>query len=312
MTAQDNNFHEDAEKSQALAIATKAITADQLQLSEKVGAIKATGFFKKVATVSEIKMLAEIKESKQYKGLRLYDTNGNCLQVSTWAEFCQTIGRSHQHIDEDIRNLSAFGEDFLETSQRMGVGYRDLRKLRQLPDSDREVVINDVAVNAGDKETIVELIDDLTAKHAADKAELEKQLADEKAERQATDKVIANKDKKINELSKQLAREETASPYDRATKFAQEISAVETNMLVVFGEIDKLFQAIREDAELPEILRVNQGQLLVALKAHSNEILDRYQLGDISVDDDQLDWVAEAKAAAEKGEIPKYVTSNAE
>lgn len=56
----------------------EAVSEQQVQLSEKIGALKATSFIKKLLTVSEIKLLAEIKETKQYKGLQVFGIHGNC------------------------------------------------------------------------------------------------------------------------------------------------------------------------------------------------------------------------------------------
>lgn len=182
----------------------EATNQQQIQLSEKIGALKATTFIKKLLTVSEIKLLAEIKETKQYKGLQVFDLDGKLLTVSTWAEFCDSLGKSHQHVDEEIRNLSAFGEDFLETSQRMGLGYRDLRKLRQLPAEEQQLIINGEAVKTEDKESLIDMIEEMAVKHAKEKADRDEQIKQLQADNLAKDNVLANKDKKINELDKKL------------------------------------------------------------------------------------------------------------
>jgi hypothetical protein len=52
-----------------LAQIKQSVSADQIQLSEKIGT-KSNRFFKKLVTVTEIKLIAEIKEAKQYKGLK--------------------------------------------------------------------------------------------------------------------------------------------------------------------------------------------------------------------------------------------------
>lgn len=71
---------------------------------------------------------------------------GEAVTCNTFQDFCNALGFSYEKVNQDIQNLSTFGEDFLETSQRMGVGYRDLRKLRKLPEEDRQVIINGEAV----------------------------------------------------------------------------------------------------------------------------------------------------------------------
>ncbi len=192
-----------------------AVTPLQMQLSEKIGALKATAFIKKLVTVTEIKMLAELKETKEYKGLQIFDLDRKLVTVTSWDEFCKAIGQSREHLDENIRNLSTFGEDFLETSQRMGLGYRDLRKLRKLPEDQQELIINGEAVKAEDKESLIDLIEEMSVKHAKDKASLQKKLETNESEltkrikeleseARAKDSVLATKDKKINELDARL------------------------------------------------------------------------------------------------------------
>ena len=158
-----------------------AVNQQQIALSEKIGALKAFEFTKKLLTVSTIKMLAEVKESQEYKGLQVLSHDGKLLTVSTWEDFCLSIGISRQKVDLDIQNLSAFGEEFLETSQRMGIGYRDLRKLRKLPEDEQQVIINGEAVKTEDKESLIDLIEEMSVKHAKDKASLQKNSKPQRA-----------------------------------------------------------------------------------------------------------------------------------
>ncbi|ENX33915.1 hypothetical protein F889_02579 [Acinetobacter colistiniresistens] len=192
-----------------LAQLEQTVSVEQIQLSEKLGAIKATAFFKKLVTVTEIKLLAEIKESKQYKGLKLVNSVGKLVTVTTFEEFCQHLGMSREKVDQDILNLSTFGEDFLETSQRMGLGYRDLRKLRKLPDSDREVLINGEAVKTEDRESLIDLIEEMSAKHAQEKATRDARIAELESNDQANALILKKKDEKINQLDTKLTKLES-------------------------------------------------------------------------------------------------------
>ncbi|QHH96712.1 hypothetical protein [Acinetobacter dispersus] len=209
-----------------LAQIEQSVSVEQIQLSEKLGAIKATNFIKKLVTVTEIKLIAEIKESKQYKGLKVLDSAGKLVTVTTFEEFCQYLGKSREHIDEDIRNLGTFGEDFLETSQRMGLGYRDLRKLRKLPEEDREVLINGESVKTGDRESLIDLIEEMSAKHAKDKEILNKEVAELKSNDQAKEQLLQKKDQKINQLDSKLAKlESPAAIQKRAESEHQQLAA---------------------------------------------------------------------------------------
>ncbi|MDP0157182.1 hypothetical protein Q7345_10965, partial [Glaesserella parasuis] len=158
------------------ALAAKAMTQDLAEAYEMLGMVKMSDFHRKLTTCQHIKVLAEFKESKKYKGLEMLDVTGNRRHVSTWDDFCSALGFSRQKIDEDISNLSKLGEDFLETSQRLGLGYREMRKLRQLPEDARAEIVEADYSEATDKEELIEKIEDLTAKHAKEKAELEAKL----------------------------------------------------------------------------------------------------------------------------------------
>lgn len=302
----DALFNQDAANSSALAVTLNAITNEQLLLSEKVGAIKATSFIKKLVTVTEIKLIAEIKETNVYKGLKIIDQDGELVTVTTWDQFCKSIGQSREHIDENIRNLSAFGQDFLETSQRMGVGYRDLRKLRQINEEDREFIVNGEALQAGDKDSLIELIEDMSVKHKTAKTKLESKVKDLTAEAKAKDRVIADKqqtiDTKNTELNikdEKLALRAHAPAYERAKDYAANMEVIKIDALSFFGKISALYEQIEQDEELPELLRVNMGHLLLEVKAQANNLIDHHMLGDVSVDDDDLSWMRDANAEIE-------------
>lgn len=306
-------FADDVKKSQALAVATNAITESQLLLSEKVGAIKATSFIKKLVTVTEIKMLAEIKESKEYNNLRVLDVDGNWRHVTTWEDFCKALGQSREHLDENIRNLSMFGEDFLETSQRMGVGYRDLRKLRKLPEEDREVIINGEAVKAEDKDSLIELIEDMSVKHAKQKEKLESKVKELEKESKAKDAVIRQKqdtiDSKNDEIIKmdeKLALKLQAPAHDRAKELAVEIGKISVDAISLMGRFTALFEQIADDEEVFGLLRINMGHALLEIKDHVDNLIMHHGLDDVSVADDGFDWIAEAnQALSEKERNPE-------
>ena len=217
----------------------QSVAEEQIQLSEQVGALKATGFFKKVSTVTEIKLIAEIKESKKYKGLKLIDHNGKYVTCSTFQDFCGAIGYSYEKINQDIQNLSAFGEDFLETSQRMGLGYRDLRKLRKLDDADREVIIEGEAVKAEDRESLIDLIEEMSAKHRKQKDALETENKELKADKDALETILQKKDEKVNQLDTQVTK--LTSPAEIKRRAESEPQELEKAALETLGTESILF-----------------------------------------------------------------------
>ena len=225
-------------KQNELAQIQQSVTIDQIRLTERIGALKATEFVRKLVTVTTIKMLAEIKESKQYKGLKII-LNEELVTSPTWDQFCQHIGLSREKVDEDIRNLSVFGEDFLETSQRMSLGYRDLRKLRKLDDSDREVIINGEAVKTEDRESLIDLIEEMSAKHRKEKGTLVAETKELKADKDALEIVLQKKDEKTNQLDAQVTK--LSSPAEIKRRAESEPQELEKAALETLGTESILF-----------------------------------------------------------------------
>ncbi|PHI35951.1 hypothetical protein CBQ28_16950 [Pseudoalteromonas sp. GCY] len=155
----------------------KDLLASKEQVLVELGQIQAFDFIQKLATVASLRLLQKAKETKAYKGLAYSDESGKVATVATWDEYCtHKLGVARRTIDDRLVNLQQFGEEFFEQSQRMQLGYRDLRALRQLPEEDQTLVIESDAVEAGDKEAVKELIDELKAKHAKEKDKLAQEL----------------------------------------------------------------------------------------------------------------------------------------
>ena len=188
--------------------------AQSLHMAGATGMIAAFQYNETANRVAMLKLFAQIRDSKAYKGASVVDRNGETRVVSTWEEFCTAHGYSKRKIDEDLQNLAAFGGDFMEMQEKLGLGYRDLRLLRNgiaaLPPEERQAVLDDVAA-ADDSEEVKARLADLRlelAKARADRKELE-------ADMQAKDKVSKEKSEKLDRLEEQVARLTSMSPDER-------------------------------------------------------------------------------------------------
>lgn len=111
------------------------------QVHQVIGRVQANMLMSKFADVGSLVWMKEIKEAKLYRDLP---------GVGTWDNFCKTIGLSRQKVDEDLQNLSIFGEEFLLMGRRFSLGYQDLRKLRQLA-HDGTVTIEGECIRIGEE-----------------------------------------------------------------------------------------------------------------------------------------------------------------
>ncbi|HII3750025.1 TPA: hypothetical protein ACY363_001398 [Pasteurella multocida] len=211
----------------AVALVAKQMTQDIAEAHEAMGMIKAFGFVNKLLTVGTLKILTEIKNNKKYKGLVTY-LDGKLTTVSTWEQYCLACGFTRQKVDEDLLNLSILGEEFLEDSQRLGLGYRDLRKLRKLPEDARSEIVDADYSEATDKEDLIEKIEELTVKHAKEKESLEAQLKIAKDNYTAQARVLDNKNKRIDQLDAELEKKKqyinTLTPDEKGGVLRKETS----------------------------------------------------------------------------------------
>lgn len=202
-------------------------------MNRMMGHVEMLRAFSDFANVSSLSKLAEIKKNKLYlqlKGSRAYDRDGKLIaNVSSWEGFCRAIGMSHKKVDEDIRNLNAFGEETLDRLNQMGLGYRNMRRLRQIPEEDRVAIINGEQIEVGDKEEVVELIEEMAAKHAREKKELSDKVEHLKSERQVDQRMLEDKERKLNELERELRRDLT--PDQAAKKRAERDELLKSELL---------------------------------------------------------------------------------
>ncbi|MDP0380323.1 hypothetical protein Q7Y30_00800 [Glaesserella parasuis] len=285
-----------SQEQNAVALAAKAMTQDKAQAYEMLGMVKMSDFTRKLVTVSHIKVLAEFKETKKYKDLDIQDTKGNWLHVTKWEEFCNALGYSREKIDMDILNLSTFGEDFLETSQRLGLGYREMRKLRQLPEEARAEIIDADYSEATDKEELLEKIEDLTAKHAKEKEALQAQLKRKSEDYEAQAKVLANKNERINKLDMELAKKthliDTQTPDQRGEMLREETAGISYKAEAILrGQVFQAFEALAKHSEETGIdHRQFMSGVLAEYQLILSELQQHFQLDDSPSGSDLPEW----------------------
>ncbi len=179
------------EQKEVLAKEKEDLIAEASRLTGRVEAFNVTSKF---LTVSTLITLNNIKENKIYKELK------GC---ETWDKYCNSLGFSSKKIDEDLRNLNTFGEEFLLTGQQLGFGYRELRSLSkqvkagELQIKDEAIVIDGETISLEEKDILKDALTDLVAKN---KEEISKLKAENKAKEKMVQTYAEAKEKKEQEL----------------------------------------------------------------------------------------------------------------
>ena len=195
-------------------------TIERDSLNQLIGRIQMGHAVSKFTEVLSLQTLKSIKESKTYKtlaGQKGTDRRGLPIpDLGTWDGFCRALGVSPDKMDDDLRNLDAFGEEALENLSAIGAGYRELRQYRKLPE-DRKQALIEVA-KAGDKEGFVELAEEIFAKHTKEKEVLLKDVEDAKLDLVASEKRIGVLRQQREDAEAADARTAALSPEGRLTK----------------------------------------------------------------------------------------------
>ena len=173
-------------------------------VNQLLGQAQMAGAFEEFSRTVRTSKLAYVKEHKLYRSIAGAASPHGAEKLSgTWEEFCRLLGRSVDQVDRDIANVQAFGEQALESMSAMGIGYRELRQYRKLPEDQKQALIE--VAKAGDKEGFVELAEEIIAKHAKEKEALAAQVQEAQATLEAKDRVLQSRAELIGKLEEQVA-----------------------------------------------------------------------------------------------------------
>ncbi|WP_454777496.1 hypothetical protein [Klebsiella oxytoca] len=248
-------------------------------------------------TVSTSKM-AYVKENKLYRALSGRKTADGKQFSGTWDEFCSLLGRSRQQIDEDILNLRTLGEEALESMSRMGIGYRELRQFRRLPEDQKSALIE--VAKEGDKTALLELAEEMIAKHAREKEELKtdleisRQMLAEKKEELGT---MRNEKEELK--SRLVRRTTTETPDEEGVALETEVTGFKSGVLSAFFDLKSGFNALTEHTERTGINHTGMmAGLLDDLQAQFEELRQEFSLPEARETSVIPDWVTEAQQEA--------------
>lgn len=235
----------------SMATAMASHTDERDLLNQLLGQAQMAESFSKFSLTVSTSKLAYVKESKLYRALGGKKTADGQQFSGTWDEFCSLLGRSRQQVDEDIANLRTLGEEALESMSRMGIGYREMRQYRRLPE-DAQAALIEVA-KAGDKDAFVDLAEEIIAKHAKEKSELTQRLDEVNADYDAQGEVMAKKTQELDstkqELEKHRKRIQTATPDDVIKELRTEVVALQFEVEAkILGELREGFSKMTEHA----------------------------------------------------------------
>jgi len=226
-------------------------------INQLLGQAQAADAIRQISQTIGVSKLAYVKESKLYralKGMAAPNTFGVVLQ-GTWEEFCGLLGISDEKANQDIANLRAFGEQALDQMQRIGIGYRELRQYRKLPDDERLALIE--AAKAGDKEGLIDLAESIIVRHAKEKEALQQQAVvlvnDAQEERQRANRLEVQLEAKEDLIDTLKAAQVVNPSYSMETNVVrQQTALLDSHCAAALDELGTMANALSDEAGLPE------------------------------------------------------------
>ena len=193
------------------------------------------------------------------------DDAGVVRYVGTLEEFCEVkLGKSRQRCYELSQNLRLLGPELYEQSERLGLRNIDYKALRALPEDD-QVLIKQALEDSTSRDQVIDLMQEMAVKHAQARAAHEEALAEEKAESEGKDRLLAQKTQRINELVAEKNRADAFTADERAAELETTLTQVTLEAVGHLLAVKNRIHDIRALDDLPQGLYTACGNALQRL-----------------------------------------------
>ncbi|OKP27641.1 hypothetical protein [Serratia fonticola] len=260
-------------------------------LNQLLGQAQMADAFSQFSRTVRISKMAFVKENKLFRSLKGKLTPNGSELTGTWEEFCNMIGISVDKADLDITNLRSFGEEALDSMSRMGIGYRELRQFRRLPEDQKSALIE--VAKEGDKNALLELAEEMIAKHTREKENL---ATDLEISRQTLaenkEKLSKVQDEKSDLEEKLLRRVKRETPETVGAELTQEVNILQHAVLADLTNLENGFTALVDHTESSGI--AHAGFMTGMLDDIENQITalrQQFNLPEHKPFDPRPDWV---------------------
>ncbi|WDI68756.1 hypothetical protein [Klebsiella grimontii] len=278
-----------------MAVVSSHMTDERDLLNQLLGQAQMADAFAQFSKTVLTSKMAFVKENKLYQSLKGKKGQDGLEFSGTWAEFCNLLGYTPEHANESINNLQSFGEEALESMSRMGIGYRELRQFRRLPEDQKSALIE--VAKEGDKTALLDLAEEMIAKHAREKEELKtdleisRQMLAEKKEELGT---IRNEKEELK--ARLVRRSTTETPDEESVALETEVTGFKSGVLSAFFDLKSGFNALAEHTERTGINHTGtMAGLLDDLQMQFEALRQEFSLPEAREISEMPDWVKEAQ-----------------
>lgn len=211
-----------------------------------LGRIEALDFVLTVSSSAILSVYENVKKSKAWRFLR-NPRSSHGENFTSLEEFCEVkLGKSYKRIQAVVGNRNLIGQDAFEQAERLGLRQADYNVIKALP-APKQEIIKEALTDGASKEEVQRALRELAA---ADQKEIES-LTNErdsvKAEHEAIERVLEDKQAKIGKLEKQLAKLQSYTPDQTAAELHKKmVEALGHEMHALHGQIAKVATVVQD------------------------------------------------------------------
>ena len=264
-----------------------------------IGRLEALDFVVTVTSSAILPIYESVKKSKAWRLLK-NPNSGHGAHFESFEEFCDVkLGKSHERLRKVVANRNLIGQEAFEQAERIGLHQRDYNAIKALPAPDQELVRRAVE-EAQSRDEVLDLLQELAARHAKEKADLNQQLEESAKEHEATSKRLEVVTEQKEKAEAKAARIAVMKPDEAlATLRTEATTHLSAAQGMVTGRLRAALLALKDapDAEGKSLFMAGMvGQLMADLVA----LRDEFNLPNV-VGDGRPEWQqwADKQAAAE-------------
>lgn len=251
-----------------------------LEVGKIVGRIESALFLTSVSEKVIAESFIQLRDGKKYKDLLIPNADGNLTNVSDLEEACELLfGKTYRTCLRIAQKYESLGPELFESAERLGLRRKDYQALQALP-SDDQALIKTTIAEATDRDSVTDLIGELTERHAKKLAEKDRVIADlgQKVElKERRIQVLGEERDGLKEKLIGMTLTEDATRKVALEKRARALGALRDASLAMLGYVSRFDQAVANvmalddataAAEAGDTLRATYQRLADLANAH--------------------------------------------
>ncbi len=271
-------------------MALSAVETDEVfAAGVDIGRLEALDFVTTVGTSALLSIYENLKKSKGWRHMR-NPKSADGRHFESLAEFCEVkLGKSYSRFRELAANRTMIGQQAFEQAERIGLRQVDYNAIKALPAPDQELVRRAVEESKS-RDEVLDLMQELAARHGAEKQTLTQRAEEAEAELKASEEVLAKKNARIDKLERDAKRFRNLPPDEALAALKKDATLVATEAeVIVLGGLRQALIALNNSGEERGQHGVFMAGLLGQVQAQINALREEFNLPDVSGADSAFD-----------------------